>query len=420
MREELTEGVHLSVVPSKQFKTTRIEIHFLAPLAAETISKRTLLTSLLETSSQAYSTQAAIAAKLEDLYGADFGIGVTKVGQVHRVTAAMTVLADRYAATPLLHDTFQFLGEVLNRPLLNHGLFDEATFLREQKNLGHYIASLAEDRQTDAELKTQQLYFNQGFAQAVPSFGTASGLAAVNLPDLTTTYQTMMAHDSIEVLVLGDVDPQAVRYYVNDLGFSARRPPALAWQYDQPVVDQVKNSIEHAPVQQAKLNFVYHVPTDRYGRKWYANIVAEALFGGSPLSLLFANVREKASLAYYADSMLDQRRHFMVVQTGIDGQNQQWVTELVGQQLEALRIGDFTAARLQAIKDGLLSSRKTNIDSAQMLMRTEFLHNLDAQEAASYQDFAARIEQVSAKDVQLAAQGMKLQATYLLAGEEHA
>ena len=54
------------------------------------------------------------------------------------------------------------------------------------------------------------------------------------------------------------------------------------------------------------------------GPKYAATLVAEELFGGSSLSLLFTNVREKASLAYYASSMFDAFRGSMLVQTGIE------------------------------------------------------------------------------------------------------
>ena len=76
MQKEIKPGVWLMVLPTTQFKTTRINIQFLTPLRRDTVTKRTLLTSLLETNSQEYPTQAAMAAHLESLYGANFSIGV--------------------------------------------------------------------------------------------------------------------------------------------------------------------------------------------------------------------------------------------------------------------------------------------------------------------------------------------------------
>ena len=52
MQKEIKPGVWLMVLPTTQFKTTRINIQFLTPLRRDTVTKRTLLTSLLETNSQ--------------------------------------------------------------------------------------------------------------------------------------------------------------------------------------------------------------------------------------------------------------------------------------------------------------------------------------------------------------------------------
>ena len=65
MQKEIKPGVWLMVLPTTQFKTTRINIQFLTPLRRDTVTKRTLLTSLLETNSQEYPTQAAMVGHLE-------------------------------------------------------------------------------------------------------------------------------------------------------------------------------------------------------------------------------------------------------------------------------------------------------------------------------------------------------------------
>ncbi|MGV7784664.1 insulinase family protein, partial [Mycobacterium kansasii] len=53
---------------------------------------------------------------------------------------------------------------------------------------------------------------------------------------------------------------------------------------------------------QAKLNLAYQLPIYRSDADFLPAVVFNAAFGGTPLSLLFTNVREKASLAYYASS----------------------------------------------------------------------------------------------------------------------
>lgn len=66
---QLAEGVNLHVLPTKQYKTIRIFIRFTARLQQEVITKRSLLSSMLETNSLNYSDQTKLSAQLAELYG---------------------------------------------------------------------------------------------------------------------------------------------------------------------------------------------------------------------------------------------------------------------------------------------------------------------------------------------------------------
>lgn len=78
MTYQLAEGVNLHVLQTKQYKTVRIFVRFTTRLKKEVITKRSLLSSLLETNSLNYPDQTQLSAKLADLYGASFGTSVRK------------------------------------------------------------------------------------------------------------------------------------------------------------------------------------------------------------------------------------------------------------------------------------------------------------------------------------------------------
>ena len=417
MRKQLTSGVHLTVVPSTQFKTTRVAVHFLTELTTANVAARTLLTSVLETASATYPTQAELSAHLEDLFGASFGIGVGKEGHLHRVSANLNLLNDQFAQEDLLARGFALLQEVLFKPLMTAGGFDSALYQREQHNLNDYLLSLTEDRQAQASLGIQKLYFADDAVQALPSFGTPELLMAVTPEKLAATYHQMMTTDQIEIVVTGAVDPETVAAHAEALGFAARPAHAGSLLVDaQPTAPRTHS--EHAPVLQAKLNLAYHVACDYYGPTHYAAILANDLFGGSPQSKLFMNVREKASLAYYASSSLDPTRHLVTVQTGIDAANQQQAFDLIQAQLQAVQAGEFSATQLQVAKDGIISNRTTAFDSPRFIARQALLQALLPSQPADLATFIRGIEAVTAAQVMAAAKTFELQATYCLRGEE--
>uniref|UniRef100_UPI0036F30EB3 EF-P 5-aminopentanol modification-associated protein YfmF n=1 Tax=Lacticaseibacillus jixiensis TaxID=3231926 RepID=UPI0036F30EB3 len=412
---KIQPGVQLSVVHTTQFKTTRIAVHFLAPLNGANVAARTLLTSVLETASQKYPTQAQLSAHLEAMFGASFGIGVGKEGTLHRVSASLNLLNDRFAQEDLLAQGFALLKEVLLQPLFGKSGFDTDLFDREKHNLMLYLQSLQEDRQTQASLALQRVYFQGDPAQATPSFGTAELLDTVTNADLLATYQAMLAQDRIEIVVLGDVDEAQVVQLAKALDFAPRTVAAQDLTVTTPAA-ALRQQVETAPVLQAKLNLAYRVPVSFYGPDHYAAVVANDLFGGSPLSKLFTNVREKASLAYYASSSLDGLRQLMTVQTGIDGENAPRVQELIQAQLKQVQQGDFTDARLAEIKAGLVSNRETAYDSPRFLARQALLRALLPSQPQSLAEYVAGINAVDRHQVMQAAMQMQLAAVYCLKG----
>ncbi|MDN5590817.1 MAG: insulinase family protein [Lacticaseibacillus paracasei] len=418
MRKEMKPGVWLIVLPTTQFKTTRINVQFLAPLQRATVTKRTLLTSLLETNSAVYPTQAALSAHLESLYGANFSIGVAREGKLHRIGVTMSTVDDRFTDTPLLPQAAAFLRTILFEPNMQAGSFDEATFAREKENLDHYLASLDDDRQTQAALGVQQLYFGADQDQAIPSFGTREDLASLTASSLAAYYQEMMQHDQVIITVLGDVDPKQVAALFADWPLDARSQTVPAVAFDLPTHPDVLTQTTKVKAQQAKFDLAYHVETDLMGPKYAATLVAEELFGGSSLSLLFTNVREKASLAYYASSMFDAFRGLMLVQTGIEGKDRQQVADLIRDQLAAVVNGDFSDALLKAVKDGILDHQRAAYDSPRFLTNQALYQLLVPDAPQNFDEFAQRIKAVDRQAVQQAAADMKLQATYFLTGED--
>ena len=109
----------------------------------------------------------------------------------------------------------------------------------------------------------------------------------------------------------------------------------------------------------------YQLPIYRDDADFMAAVVFNAAFGGTPLSLLFTNVREKASLAYYASSSYNPFTGTMGVQSGIQAQNQDRVIAIIGEQLAAVQRGELSESLLAEVKASLLNARLAGLDSPQ-------------------------------------------------------
>ena len=94
-----------------------------------------------------------------------------------------------------------------------------------------------------------------------------------------------------------------------------------------------------------------------------ALMVCNGILGGGIHSKLFRNVREKASLAYYAYSRLEKFKGLMVVSSGIDIGNKQKALGIIEQQLDDMTKGNITDYELGATVKSIETGVKSMTDS---------------------------------------------------------
>lgn len=417
MRIELVKGVNLNIIPSKQFKTTRIFISFIKNIESKKeLAERALLANYLEMCSQNYPTQIDIARKLSQMYGASFGSSVDRRGNYQLINFSIDYIESKYLVgnEDLLSGVIEFLKEIIFNPLKvgENKNFDEETFTRQKKNTITYLNSIKEDKQAYAAAKLRKLYFDNEIQQ-VPSFGESEDVEKLTIPDLMDAYQKMLNTDRVEIMISGDVNIDEVinKFYV--LPFKARDISQTSMNYTQEIKQEIVTQIDEEPLSQSKFDLAFRLPVVYRGDLHYAALVFNSLFGGSALSLLFTVVREKMSMAYYANSNFDPFRQLLVVQTGISYANKDKVQELILEQLERLKKGDFEDELLEQNKNNLISSYISRLDS-----QTSAL--LRAQSAAltginvTVEEWLDNLQSVTKDDVMKVAKMVKLQATYML------
>lgn len=417
MRIELVKGVNLNIIPSKQFKTTRIFISFIKNIESKKeLAERALLANYLEMCSQNYPTQIDIARKLSQMYGASFGSSVDRRENYQLINFSIDYIEGKYLVgnEDLFSEVIEFLKEIIFNPLKvgENKNFDEETFTRQKNNTITYLKSIKEDKQAYATAKLRKLYFDNEIQQ-VPSFGESEDVEKLTISDLMDAYQKMLNTDRVEIMISGDVNTDEVVNKFSVLPFKARNISRVSMSYTQEIKQEIVTQIDEEPLSQSKFDMAFRLPVVYRGDLHYAALVFNSLFGGSALSLLFTVVREKMSMAYYANSNFDPFRQLLVVQTGISYANKDKVQELILEQLERLKKGDFEDELLEQNKNNLISSYISRLDS-----QTSAL--LRAQSAAltginvTIEEWLDNLQSVTKDDVMKVAKMVELQATYML------
>ena len=96
-RIRLAEGVHLTYLPARKFKTSLLSAQFVTPLRRETAGANALLAAVLRRGTVSCPDMGALSAKMDNLYDASIDYTVRKKGENQCVGFVASFIDDRYA-----------------------------------------------------------------------------------------------------------------------------------------------------------------------------------------------------------------------------------------------------------------------------------------------------------------------------------
>lgn len=108
-----------------------------------------------------------------------------------------------------------------------------------------------------------------------------------------------------------------------------------------PVKEEVFRYEEKLDVNQCKMVMAFK----SHNKDTYAMKLMNTIFGGTPFSKLFLNVREKLSLCYYCAAGYNQLKGTVFVDCGIEEENIQKTENEILNQLEGNKKGKFLRRR---------------------------------------------------------------------------
>ena len=141
--------------------------------------------------------------------------------------------------------------------------------------------------------------------------------------------------------------------------------------------------------------------------------VYNCIFGGSAVSKLFENVREKLSLCYYVGSSLDRLKEIMVVRSGVEFENFKTAEDEIMRQQSLMEKGEFTDDEIEFAKKHLVTAYESNLDSIGAMAEYYTMQILLGTNI-SIEEMTAKIEKVTREEIIAAAKTMKLDTIYYM------
>ncbi|MCD8095806.1 MAG: insulinase family protein [Ruminococcus sp.] len=414
--ERLEKGLLITHIKDDKFSTESIVVRFLLELNEQTAQSFTAMISMLAETNAKYPDKALLARRQAQLYGASLSSISYRMGDTLDVGLSVYGIDDRCTidGEGVTKDCAQLLLDCIFEPDIKNGNFNESVFESKKRELIDRIKSSADNRQAYAARRARELAF-VGEPAAVSLLGTLENAQALTNEQLVESYQKMLDEAFISITFCGsgrntEAQQLVAERFVKLAGqrdFKGKDLNSLAApsaHKDKPVT--VTESIEQA---QSKL-FMYYKTK---GENLAAEQVACALFGGTPFSKLFTNVREKLSLCYYCQSAMVEAKSAMAVASGVAQGNEKKAADEIVCQLEELKKGNFTDSDLENTKRSIIDSYRTIYDAVDELSSWYFTR-FALGDTLSPNDMADIISGVTREQVVEAANGFELDTVFTL------
>ncbi len=145
----------------------------------------------------------------------------------------------------------------------------------------------------------------------------------------------------------------------------------------------------------------------------YDVLIYNSILGGSANSKMFQNVREKAHLAYVASSSYLRFKNNIFVNCGIEIGNYEKALELIKQQIEDMKKGEFSEEDIENAKKGIIATIKTIDDEQDTGITYYFGQELSGSDI-SIEEYMDRIQEVNKEDVIHIAKNVGIHTIYFL------
>jgi predicted Zn-dependent peptidase len=418
-RKTIYDGIHLNRIRDCRFKTGRLSAVMLLPLNADTACAYGILPFLMRRSCRQYPDFTTLQKKLSELYGASLSADVRKLGEVQALTLTAVGLDDRYAlqGEAISAELFSLLCQSIFDPVVAGDAFEKDAVEQEKRQLLELIDSEYNDKRAYAKLRCEQLMCaDEAFGTG--RFGSREDVAALTPQRLYQAWGKMLREARFEFYLLGGSEFSGAEETIRASFGGVSRGETV--QCKTEVVRKpgsVREFTDPMEVAQAKLVMGFRTGVAVPDEDVMAMRLMSALYGGTPNSKLFLNVREKLSLCYYCSSQYDRNKGIMLVQSGVEQKNLEKAQEEILNQLRAVQEGDFTEEDLHAAK---MSVSNSFLSSADYLSGLEnwYVSSLFDQAVLTPQEAARSIESVTKQQVVQAAKRVALDTVYRLTAEE--
>ena len=416
---EIKKGIKLHTINTDKFKTNLISVILTTQMDRETVTKNALIPAVLRRGTASLKTQEDINKELEEMYGAALDCGIDKTGDNQALKFYIESINDEFLpqdAENMLKTSLENIFELVFNPYIENGSFKKEYVEQEKENLKQIIEGKSDNKARYAiERCIEEMYKNEPYG--IYKYGYIEDLNNIDEKNLYEAYNNLIQNCKIDIFVSGILDEtieKIIKDNENIAKLNEREAIYVMPETKARINEQEKEVQEEMDVTQGKIVIGLDLDFENDDLK-YDTMIYNSILGGSANSKLFQNVREKASLAYTASSSFYRFKNNIFINCGIEMANYEKAIEIIKQQIEDMKKGDFTDEEVENAKHGIISAIKS-IDDEQDTEITYFFGQELSNTKLDINDYMERIAQVTKQNIIDIANKVSINTIYFLKG----
>lgn len=363
----IAPSVELNSIQTERFKTETLSLTIALPMDRSGSVLYGLLLSLLKRGTEKYPTIGLINRRLDELYATGISARMDRFGSVSTFGFTAELLDECYTdgTTDIFDGALEVITQMLFHPLTDeNGVFRSHLVESEKEIACDLIRASVNNPKTYASIRCHEIMFEKEYSGATIA-ESQKRISEATPEALTALYRSLMEQPFFRVFYIGSKSREQVAQKLLSRLQSylspsvSQKPTPEASAYATASCRRVDEETEAA---QGKLVIGMRAGACVSDPDFYATLVFNELYGGSPVSKLFMNVRERLSLCYYCSASYEIYRGAIFVSCGVDPEKRDEAEGEIFRQLEEIRGGRFTQSEFDAAVKSLVSSYRALSD----------------------------------------------------------
>ena len=417
---DLKQGIKAHFIKTDLYKTDLSCIIITTPLKRETVTLNALIPFMLRRGTKKLPNQGLINKELENMYGAAFNCGIDKMGDNVVLKFYIESISSDYAldGENILEMNLNNILDIVFDPVQDGELLNEGFLELEKENLKRVINKKIDDKDSYAlDRCISAMYGDEKFG--LYKYGYEEDVDKITIKDISDYYNWLIQNSKIDIFVSGDIDANNIEKFLKENANIKKLRPRIEnyilnneFTESKQIVENINEISEKMDITQGKLVIGLDILSNMENLQ-VVSIVYNAILGDGANSMMFQNVREKASLAYSARSTFVKQKLNIFIRCGIQIENYEKAVELIKVQLENLKNGNFDEEDVQNAKTYLISSLK-NVAEEQDTEVIYYIGQEVSKTNMSLEEYISKVDSVTKNQIVELANSIQINTIYFL------